>query len=48
MNREKQSFTTHTSAFGNSDISDCAGVTKLFAEPSLKSAGEFFGIAFRR
>ena len=46
MNREQQCFTTHSRAFGDTDIGDRAGVTKLFAEPSLESAGEFFGIAF--
>jgi len=46
MNREKQSFTTHSRAFGDANIGDRAGMTKLLAEPNLMRAGKFFGIAF--
>jgi hypothetical protein len=46
MQSEKQSLAAHASTFGNSDIGDCAGMTKLFAKPRLKRAGEFFGITF--
>ena len=45
MNREKQSFTTHSCALGDTDIGDRAGVAKLFAEPCLKRASEFFRVA---
>jgi hypothetical protein len=46
MQREKQCLAAHASALWNSDIGNRARVTKLFAEPSLESASEFFGIAF--